>query len=225
MHQLLPYLKKGDPVLDLGCGLLVNSLYLKDNGFKVVGTDISIEMLRENNKADISVSCADGLKLPFKLNSFGGLLLVDIIEHLPGDKVDEFMREAKRVLKNGGVVFFHVPLERSLSYRLLNMRRIIWPKNPNHQHDYTLKEITSIIKEMRCKVLWEHKENGFVYSLRNHLKEIKSLVVLSSFLGRYAENIFTAAYTACLRFETESANHSNRQNTAVIARSESDAAI
>jgi SAM-dependent methyltransferase len=190
-------------VLDLGCGLLVNSLYLKNNGFKVVGTDISIEMLRENYKADISVSCADGLKLPFKPKSFGSLLLIDIIEHLPGDKVDDFMREAKRVLKNGGVVFFHVPLERSLSYRLLNMRGIIWPKNPNHQHDYTLKDITSIIKELRCTVLWEHKENGFVYSLRNHLKDIKSLVAISTLLGRYWENCFTAAYTACLRYELD----------------------
>jgi SAM-dependent methyltransferase len=203
LHQLLPFLKKRDPVLDLGCGLLVNSLYLKYNGFKPVGMDISIQMLQEGENIEIPSSCGDGRMLPFKPKSFGGLLLIDIIEHLPRGKVDEFIREAKRVLKNDAVIFLHVPLEKSLSYRLLNMRSIIWPKNPNHQYDYTLKEITSIIKEMRCKVLWEHKENGFVYSLRNHLKEIKPLVAISTFLGRYWENSFTAAYTACLRFETK----------------------
>ena len=204
LQHLLPYVEKGDPVLDLGCGLLVNSLYLRDNGFNAVGMDISHEMLRESKSINFPLICADGLKLPFKQNSFGGLLLIDFIEHLPRGKVDEFLTEAKRVLKNDAVVFLHVPLEKSLSYRLLNKLKAIWPKNPNHQHDYTLKEITDLIKGKSCRVLWERRENGFVYSLRNHLKEIKLLVVLSTFLGRYLKNIFTAAYTACLSFEIES---------------------
>ncbi len=203
LHQLLPFLKKGDPVLDLGCGLLINSLYLKDNGFKPVGMDIAIRMLHENKYTDIAISCADGLKLPFKRNSFVGVLLIDIIEHLPRGKVDEFLMEVKRVLRHDAVVFLHVPLEKSLSYRLLNMSKAIWPKNPNHLYDYTLKEITSLLKAKGCRVLWDRKENGVVYSLRNHLKEIQWMVMLSEFLGKYFENSFTAAYTACLSFDSK----------------------
>ena len=209
LDHLLPFLKKGDPVLDLGCGLLVNALYLKNNGLSAVGMDISIRMLQEGNNVDIPLCCADGLKLPFKQNSFGGLLLIDIIEHLPRGKLDEFLQDAKRVLKNDAVVFLHIPLEKSLGYRLLNKLKAIWPKNPNHLHDYTLKEITSLIEGMSCKVLWEYKENGVVYSLRNHLKEIKLLVILSALLGKCLSNTFTAAYTACLGFETESADYGN----------------
>lgn len=222
LHHLLPFLKKGDTVLDLGCGLLVNSLYLKNNGFSVVGMDISVEMLSESKNRDMPLMCADGLNLPFKKNSFGGLLLIDIIEHLPRGKLDAFMKEAKRVLKSDAVVFLHVPLEKSLSYRLLNKLGIIWPKNPNHLHDYTLKEITDLLKGKNCKVLWDHKENGFVCSLRYYFKEIKLLVVLSEFLGRYLENIFTAAYTACLSFESANTIYRKRENKAVIARSASD---
>ena len=203
LHQLLPFLKKGDTVLDLGCGLLVNSLYLKDNGFKPVGMDISIQMLQEGENIDIRSSCGDGLMLPFKPKSFGGLLLIDIIEHLPRGKVDEFLKEAKRVLRHDAVVFLHVPLEKSLSYRLLNKFKAIWPKNPNHRHDYTLKEVANLLKEKGCNVLWDRKENGVVYSLRNHLKAIQWLIGISSFLGAYFENSFTAAYTACLSFESK----------------------
>lgn len=201
LQHLLTYLKKGDTVLDIGCGLLINSLYLQDKGFSAVGMDISIRMLQEDNNPDIPIVCADGLTLPFKQNSFGGLLLIDVIEHLPRGKVDEFLKEAKRVLKNDAVVFLHVPLEKSLSYRFLNTLKVIWPKNPNHLHDYTLKEITSLLKGKGCKILWNRKENGFVCSLRYYFKEIKLLVVLSTFLGRLLNNLFTAAYTACISFE------------------------
>jgi SAM-dependent methyltransferase len=202
LHQMLPFLKKGDTVLDLGCGLLINSLYLKDNGFKPVGMDISIRMLREVN-IDIPLTCGDGLKLPFKPNSFGGLLLIDIVEHLPRGKVDEFLKEVKRVLKNDAVAFLHVPLEKSLSYRLLNSFKAIWPKNPNHLHDYTIQEITNLLKEKGCRVLWDRKENGVIYSLRNHLKEFKLLIILSAFLGKFFRNTLTAAYTACLSLDSD----------------------
>jgi len=204
LQNLLGYLHAEDFILDLGCGLLVNSLYLKDNGFNAVGMDISFEMLCERKSRDLPFICADGLRLPFKKNSFEGLLLVDIIEHLPKGKVDEFMEEVKRVLKESGIIFLHVPLEKSLSYRLLNKFGVIWPRNPNHLHDYNLKEIVNLIKGKGYKVLWDHKENGIVYSSQHHIKEIRSLMMISKFLGRFLQNVFTTSYTACLSIQSRS---------------------
>ena len=198
LQHLLRYLGKENLALDLGCGLLVNLNYLKNKGFKVVGVDIFLEMLREKNSQDVHLICADGLKLPFKNDNFGGLLLVDIIEHLPIGKMGDFMEEVKRVLKHDGVIFLHVPLEKSLSYRILNRLGMIWPKNPNHLHDYNMKEIKEFIQKEEYEILWHYKYNGIIHLLQYYLKELKPLIVVSRFLGRYFQNVFNVAYTACL---------------------------
>ena len=202
LHHLIEYLNNEGLLLDLGCGLLVNLNYLKDNGFNAVGVDISFEMLTKTKERTSPLICGNGLRLPFKNDVFGGILLVDIIEHLPIEKLDEFVKEGERVLQDEGIIFLHVPLEGSLSYRVLNRLGIIWPKNPNHLHDYTLKKITQFIKREKCKILWEHKENGIVYSLRYHLKGIKPLTIVSELLGRFFQNVFIASYTACLRLRS-----------------------
>ena len=198
LHTLLAYLRKDGLILDLGCGLLVNSQYLKDNGFHVVGVDISLNMLCTNKSEDVFLLCADGIKLPFKEGSFGGLLLVDILEHLPRGKVTEFLAEVKRVLKESGIIFLHVPLEKSWIYRLLNTLKVIWPKNPNHLHDYNLKQVIGIIKQNNYRVLWDHRENGIAYSLHHHLKRSTLSRMVNNLLGRCLQNIFTASYTAFL---------------------------
>ena len=204
LHYFIEYLNNEDLILDLGCGLLVNLNYLKDNRFNVIGLDISLKMLTINNERSSPLICGDGLKLPFKNNIFGGLLVTDIIEHLPKGKVDELMEEVKRVLKESGIIFLHVPLEKSLSYRLLNKFGIIWPRNPNHLHDYNLKEIVNFIQRKRYKVLWEYKENGIFYFLGRFLREIKPFIIISNFLWGNFKNVFTTSYTACLSFESNS---------------------
>lgn len=200
LNNFVEYLSKGDLVLDLGCGLLVNSHYLEDNGFKVFGMDISFEMLKEDNRKTVPLICADGLRLPFKKNCFGGVILADIVEHLPRAKIDEFMAEVQRILKETGIIFLHVPLENSISYRILHRLGLIWSKNPNHLHDYNLKEIKQFIESKKYKINWEHKDNGIFYFLGSYLRGIKPFIIVSRFLWRYFQNIFTTAYTACLGF-------------------------
>jgi len=203
LHYFIEYLNNENLILDLGCGLLVNLNYLKDNGFNVVGMDISFEMLTVDNERTSPLICGDGLKLPFRDNIFGGLLLTDIIEHIPIEKVSEFIEETKRILKDSGVIFLHVPLEKSLGYRILSKLEMIWPKNPNHLHDYNLKEITQFIEREKYKVLWEHKENGIFYFLGHYLREIKLFIIVSKFLWRNLQNVFTTSYTACLSFRPD----------------------
>jgi SAM-dependent methyltransferase len=208
IHNVVDFLDRKNLILDIGCGLLVNTNYLTEHGFTVVGVDISFAMLGERKIRDVSLICADGLALPFSNNCCGGLLLIDIIEHLPKEKLDAFMEQVKRVLKEDGIIFLHVPLEKSLVYRLLNKFGAIWPRNPSHAHNYSLKEITNIVQAHNCQILWDHKWNGAVYSLENHIKKMRSLVIISKFLGFLFRNIFTAAYTACLSIQ--SGSDSNR---------------
>lgn len=55
---------------------------------------------------------ADALSLPFAGDSFNGVGLFDIIEHL--DEPERALREAHRILEPGGFVFITVPASHAL---------------------------------------------------------------------------------------------------------------
>lgn len=52
---------------------------------------------------------ASANNLPFPNNSFDLVLLRGVIQHIPTDKKDKVLKEAKRVLKNGGLGYIMIP--------------------------------------------------------------------------------------------------------------------
>ena len=49
----------------------------------------------------------DGQKLPFKKKSLKGIIMLDVLHHIPN--VDHFFDEASRCIKSGGVIVLHEP--------------------------------------------------------------------------------------------------------------------
>lgn len=78
--------KKGQSLLDVGCGTGHFSFWFHDLGFKVVGMDISTEMLkvaRSKIKSEkIRFIQADACNLPFPDNSFDVVTLITVLEFL-----------------------------------------------------------------------------------------------------------------------------------------------
>ena len=71
LEKISRYLKKGNSVLDLGCGAGIPvSKYLFDKGFKVVGIDFSEGMLKlaRENVPKASFKKMDMTKMSFKEN-------------------------------------------------------------------------------------------------------------------------------------------------------------
>ncbi len=88
-------------ILDLGAGQGIESCALAEIGFQVVSQDVSDQML--------AASYYDGPKvtgvaeqLPYRDQSFAGILLKDTLVFLSPDSRDEMLEEAKRVLVTGG---------------------------------------------------------------------------------------------------------------------------
>jgi SAM-dependent methyltransferase len=100
--------------LDVGCGIGLLHRYLLGTGTKIIGTDVSSDALAEAKKrnptADYHVY--DGKILPFSSGSFDLVLAVTVMHHVPPDQWQEFVAEAARVLRPGGVfiVIEHNPL-------------------------------------------------------------------------------------------------------------------
>ena len=112
-HQaafVLPYLKPGMNLLDVGCGPGTITLGLADRvkPGPVTGIDhdkINIESAEKiavkKNITNVSFRMADAFTLPFKENSFDAVFENNLFVHL-SDRAIDSAREIFRVLKNGG---------------------------------------------------------------------------------------------------------------------------
>ena len=91
--RLLPYLKKGDKILDLGCGDMWLTNFLKDEGFNVVGMSLS-------KPADI----VGNIKTyKFEKKNYDVVIALEMVEH-----VDCF-REIESILKPKGLLIITTP--------------------------------------------------------------------------------------------------------------------
>lgn len=106
-------LKEGDEVIDLGCGdgfylHLLSSLPLK---LKLLGFEydkIVLENAKKNLKnKKVKFLWGDIQRMPFKNNSFGKVILTEVLEHVPDDR--KSLWEIYRIMKRGGILLITVP--------------------------------------------------------------------------------------------------------------------
>ncbi|MEH7224374.1 class I SAM-dependent methyltransferase [Bacillus sp. JJ1566] len=99
------FLKEDAIILDAGCGDGYGSFLLAERGYRVVGADISAEMIQKANKQskseNLTFTQADLTALPFEDASFSGIMAINSIEwtEVPLKAINEI----KRVTKPGGI--------------------------------------------------------------------------------------------------------------------------
>jgi SAM-dependent methyltransferase len=100
----------GGPILDAGCGSGTKSAHLASRGFRVVGVDISeqiLEAARENlDKSGLSdrvtLQVADLTSMRFDDGAFRGVLCWGVLMHVP--EVERAIAELARVTAPGGTI-------------------------------------------------------------------------------------------------------------------------
>ena len=93
-------------VLDAGCGPGVDSAYMSAKGFRVIGVDLSSQMLelaREKSPNTV-FQLADVRKVSFEDETFDGVLASYSLIHLPKKDVPETVDNFFRMLKPGGAI-------------------------------------------------------------------------------------------------------------------------
>lgn len=104
----------GDQILDLGCGdgFYLYLLFNLDLDMRLFGLDYDKNALNSAKKNlninKIKLIQADLMKqLPFPNDYFDGIIMSEVMEHLPDDV--KCMKEARRVLKKNGKLVLSVP--------------------------------------------------------------------------------------------------------------------
>lgn len=113
--------KKGDVILDAGCGEGRHSFECIARGADVCSMDIDMESLKKARyilaaiklKEDASyhgrfqIHIGDALNLPFKEETFDKIICSEVMEHVDDD--DIACRELSRALKKGGKIAITIP--------------------------------------------------------------------------------------------------------------------
>jgi len=137
-------LKEGHRVLDFGCGNGVMLPTLSGIFGTVVGIDLhttaASRMKHEYGLSNVFLVAANGMKLPFKDDSFNTVLATSTLEHFKD--LDEAVSEIARITKRDGFLLFLSPTE-NVFYRF--GRWLFGYKKPG-DHYYSAREIEFVLK-------------------------------------------------------------------------------
>ena len=138
-------IKSDTKVLDIGCGSGENTKILK-NINQYYGIDISKNSINDaytNKVTNLCLGTANAL--PFKSNSFGLVLFLDVLEHL--DDEETAIQEVHRILTKDGMCIVSVPAFRFLwsGHDMVNHHRKRYTKSELKDllvSKFTIKKIT-----------------------------------------------------------------------------------
>jgi 2-polyprenyl-3-methyl-5-hydroxy-6-metoxy-1,4-benzoquinol methylase len=130
-------------VLDVGCGTGVNSEYIRQQGHKVTGIDISRVAIKKYRARGLNgIACDINNGFPFSDESFDMLFASEIIEHIHDSSF--FFAEANRLLRPGGVLLLSTPNSAFILYRLLGIfgRTVTDLQHPGHIRFFSKRSLS-----------------------------------------------------------------------------------
>jgi ubiquinone/menaquinone biosynthesis C-methylase UbiE len=107
VDELFASLPKGGKVLDVGCGTGEHLHRALDRGLKAYGVEPAPAMLEvaRRNVPEAEIKQGVATSLPFGDGEFDMVMMVEVLRYLDRADTDAALREARRVLKPGGLLF------------------------------------------------------------------------------------------------------------------------
>ena len=148
------FVREGDAVLDVGCGIGYGLNLLAVRAGSVTGIDIdakAVEHCRRHvlgkNPKVADVTIYDGSTLPYADESFDVVTTIDVIEHVP--EYDAFVAELLRVARRA--VLISTPNRRP---EFTNDDGT--PRNHWHLREWSREELAAILARHPARVEWFH---------------------------------------------------------------------
>lgn len=193
-YQFVSEFCKDKDILDFGCGSGYGANFLATLAKKVMGVDISQEVIDycsdTHHHPTLSFQKIEAnFSLPFADNSFDVVVSFQVIEHV--SSVKKYLMELKRVVKANGLIVITTPNKR---HRLLPFQK---PWNTEHLREYNLKNLKIVLESIFSEVDFKGiygtqevnqiefnrvKQNPLRVYLLNPLKKLASHILPSSII-------------------------------------------
>jgi len=167
-------LKKGDTVLDAGCGTGLFSIRLAKNGYKVKSVDIASQMVDKTRKDAQKEGVAGNMD--FEVNSiesvkgtYDAVVCFDVLIHYPAEGFAHAFRNLSR-LTGGPMIFTYAPFNNILAFQ--HWLGGFFPKKERRTTIQMIKdeEMKRVIGELGLKVIASQKISfGFYHTMLMHV--------------------------------------------------------
>lgn len=177
---ILDYTKKHAKIAEMACGVGFLSKEMDNAGLDVTAIDLFDEMILQAKKylkgTRVKLVKGDIAKTTFKSKSFDAVTAMSVIEHVSKDEViEEVIPEFKRVLKDNGYLFIHVPVKSPYSQLVKLLRKYIYHDLPEwaidddgditHRFWISYKDYIKMFEDQGFELV-----NYDFYLTRSHLK-------------------------------------------------------
>lgn len=111
LFEGLPKNIRKKPTIDIGCGRGELLSVLSDNGFKVIGIDMNVAMVKRANDMGFEAYATDARSYlaSLKSSSVAAITGFHIVEHIPFESLMDIFSECYRSVARGGFVLFETP--------------------------------------------------------------------------------------------------------------------
>lgn len=168
LFLLKKYLKKGNSVLDVGCGVGTVALYIGSLGHNVLGIDVSergvgiAKQNASNLKVDNNVKFE---KMDFAHSlprqKFDAIVCTEVLEHLKSDK--NAVSNMRSLLKRGGIVIASSPSLNAPLYKMGFLKK--FDHKVGHLRRYNLQGFKKLFSDRGFRILEIKKTEGILRNL------------------------------------------------------------
>ena len=147
---------EGDELLDIGCGIGLQTKLLQKRGIQITGIDNSfqaVKFAREINDGENFV-CADFLDFNINNNKFGFIRLDNVIEHI--EEPEHFFKRVSELLNPEGKLIIFTPNAYSASIKLLRGKSVsAWADE--HLIIYSINGLVNLLERMGFKIVKKNR--------------------------------------------------------------------
>lgn len=181
----------GGRLLDVGCATGFFMEIAKKRGFQVCGVEVSEFAAEKGRMNSLNIITGDIFTPKYPDNYFDVVTMFDVIEHVPDPKVA--LLEAKRILKNGGLLVVNTPDSESVWAKAWGSRwQLIVP--PEHIHYFSPQSLSTYLKKNGFLVTLDTKI-GKKFTIQYIFKMIYQWTRMKVFLTSFFSNtLFSKLY-------------------------------
>ena len=108
--KFISLIKENSLILDLGCGPGRDSKIFSNKGYKVIGVDLSKEMIKvaKQRVKTANFKVMDLRNMSFKDNYFDAIWANAIFMHISKKEISQAIKETLRILKKDGILYISI---------------------------------------------------------------------------------------------------------------------